>query len=74
VPRLARSPVPPTDDWQQLRLLLQWPEQIAYEVIRPVVLFGRTPAQRAQETGAAERTLRRRSRRFDTYGMASLLL
>jgi transposase len=72
VPRLSRSAVAPTDDWEQLRLLLEWPEQIAYELIRPVVLFGRTAARRAQETGAAERTLRRKAHRFDTYGMPSL--
>jgi len=28
--------------------------------------------RRAQETGAAERTLRRKAQRFDAYGMASL--
>jgi putative transposase len=72
VPRLSRSVIPPTDDSEQLRLLLERPEQIAYELIRPVVLFGRTAARRAQETGTAERTLRRKAHRFDAYGMASL--
>jgi len=72
VPRLSRISSPPTDDWEQLRLLLEWPEQVAYELIRPVVLFGRTAAQRAQETGAAERTLRCKAQRFDARGMASL--
>jgi putative transposase len=53
-------------------LLIDWPEQLAYELIRPVVLFGRSSAQRAQETGTAERTLRRKARRFDQAGMFSL--
>src|SRR5215210_495461 len=37
----------PTDDWQQLQLQLDWPEQHRYELIRPVVVFGAPP-------GAAE--------------------
>jgi len=36
------------------------------------VLFGQSPAERARETGAAERTIRRKADRFDAYGMASL--
>ena len=40
-------------------------------MLRPVVLFGRTPAERAAETGVAERTLRRRADRFAAAGMAS---
>ena len=36
-PRLA-----PTDDWPTIQLRFAWPEQRAYELIRPVVLFGRT--------------------------------
>jgi hypothetical protein len=62
----------PTDDWQQLRLLLDWPEQVLYELIRPVVLFGFTPGERAEQTGTPERTLRRRARRFESAGKASL--
>jgi hypothetical protein len=62
----------PTDDWQQLRLYVTTPKQEAYELLRPVVLFGRTPAERAAETGVAERTLRRKADRFEVAGMASL--
>ncbi len=61
-----------TDDWQQLRLYVATPEQEVYELLRPVVLFGRTPAERAAETGVAERTLRRKADRFAAAGMASL--
>jgi putative transposase len=56
-------------------LLLQWcrtPEQRLYEGIRPITLFGVPPAERAQETGVAESTLRRAANAFDTQGMISL--
>jgi putative transposase len=72
VPQRSRPRVAPTEDWQQLSLLIDWPEQLTYELLRPVVLFGFTPAERAQQTGAAERTLRRKALRFDAHGMASL--
>jgi len=53
-------------------LYAAWPQQATYELLRPIVLFGRTPAARARETGVAERTLRRKAERFDAVGMASL--
>jgi hypothetical protein len=74
VPRRAHPQVVPTEDWQQLTLLIDWPDQLAYELIRPVVLFGRSATQRAQETGTSERTVRRKAMRFDQEGMASLLV
>jgi transposase len=37
------------------------------------VLFGQSAAERAAETGAAERTLYRHVARFDQLGMASLV-
>src|SRR5215218_8327068 len=61
-----------TEDWEQLRMFVASPQQEAYELLRPIVLFGRTPAARARETGVAERALRRRAERFDATGMASL--
>lgn len=61
-----------TDDWEQLRLYAASPEQQTYELLRPIVLFGRTPAARARETGVPERTLRRKADRFDVHGMTSL--
>ena len=72
MPALRRPRVEPTDDWEQLRLLAPFPEQRAYELLRPVVLFGRPPAERARETGTAERTIYRRAARFDAEGLASL--
>jgi putative transposase len=43
-----------------------------YEGIRPVVLFGMPPTERAQETGLAARSLGRVDDAFDTHGMISL--
>ena len=68
-PRPRREP---TDDWDQLRLLVASPEQETYELLRPIVLFGQPTAARARETGVPERTLRRKAARFDAAGMRSL--
>lgn len=71
--RRRRRRAEPTDDWQQLELLSGWPEQVRYELLRPIVLFDVPPAERARETGAAsERMLQRRAARFETEGMESL--
>jgi putative transposase len=68
-----RRRIEPTDDWEQLELLCLWPEQRDYELIRPLVLFGSPASERAEETGvASERTLQRKSRRFEAEGMESL--
>jgi hypothetical protein len=47
-----RSKVEPTDDWEQLKLLVDTPKQLSYELIRPVVLFGRSPAAISFAAGA----------------------
>src|SRR6266849_6534917 len=62
-PRRVRTS--PTDDWDTLQLKLAWPEQHQYELIRPVVLFGLPPAERAQQTGASTRTIARHADRFE---------
>jgi len=72
MPKRTRPRRTPTDDYQQLALWANGPEHRTFELIRPVVLFGQSPAERARETGAAERTIRRKADRFDAYGMASL--
>src|SRR5207249_2206667 len=72
MPRATRQRREPTDDWHQLRLLARFPEQLTYELIRPVVLFGSSPAERARQTGAPQRTLYRPAARFETDGMAGL--
>jgi hypothetical protein len=73
MPKHKRTPIPPTDDWPILQTRFTWPEQLVYELIRPVVLFGQTPAARAQQTGAAARTLYRQADRFDAHGLLGLL-
>ncbi len=61
-----------THEWQEIQHATLWPEQEAYERLRPIVLFGETAAERAKETGASERTLHYQARLFEQEGMASL--
>ncbi len=68
----TRLRIEATDDWRQLTLLVGSAEQRTYELIRPVVLFGHSPAERARMTGAPQRTLYRQAARFEREGMASL--
>jgi transposase len=68
-----RPQIEPTDDWHQIALLARAPGQRAYELIRPVVLFGQSPAERAAETGAAARTVHRQVARFEQLGLAGLV-
>lgn len=70
--RGRRRRVEPTDDWQELLPLFEWPEQEAYEELRPMVLFGGPVPGRARETGTPERTMYRRVERFERDGMLSL--
>lgn len=67
-----RQRIQPTEHWEQLELLLTSPEQRVYEQIRPVVLFGVPPPERAKEIGVAERTLYRQVQRFAANGMRSV--
>src|SRR4051794_27010811 len=68
-----RALLEPTDDWEQLQFQLDWLEQQRYELIRPVVVFGSAPVERAEQTGVSARTIYRRVERFDQLGMQSLL-
>src|SRR5215217_486246 len=70
--RRRRRRIEPTDDWEQIQLLCRWPEQVTYEEIRPLVLFGDSVAERARVTGSAERTLYRKVSCFESEGMDSL--
>jgi putative transposase len=72
MPPAARLRHDPTDNWTQIQLFVTSPEQEAYELLRPIVLFGQSPSSRARETGVPERTLRRKATRFDAHGMRSL--
>ena len=69
--KLAR--IEPTDDWPYLQLQFEWPEQEEYEVVRPVVLFGFTPAERAQQTGISASTIYRKATRFEQLGIRGFL-
>jgi transposase InsO family protein len=70
--RRKRALLEPTDDWQQLQFQLDWTEQTRYELIRPVVVFGAPPVERAKQTGVSASTIYRRVGRFDKAGMQSL--
>jgi putative transposase len=72
MPKRTRAQITSTDEWAQLRLLVSEPAQETYELIRPVVLFGRPAAQRARETGVLPRTIVDHAHRFVAAGMASL--
>jgi hypothetical protein len=68
LPAAKRARTLATDDWALLQLRLCWPEQQEYELIRPVVVFGLTPAERADQTGAAARTIARQADLFERSG------
>src|SRR5215210_4444418 len=70
--RGKRRKIEPTDEWDLLLPLFEWPEQQAYEELRPVALFGESVAERARETGVPERMMYRRIERFEKDGMLSL--
>ena len=67
-----RERIEPTDDWDQLILLFEWPEQREYEELRPLVLFGSSVAERSRETGTPERTIYRKIERFEHGGPRGL--
>src|SRR5579859_276685 len=62
-----------THDWSQIRPLLKDPTQIQYEILRPIVLFGVSPQERAVETRISKSSLYSKANLFDQIGMASLL-
>ena len=67
-----RKRIEPTDDWDQLVPLFEWPEQKKYEEIRPLVLFGSSVAERSRETGTPVRTMYRKVDRFEGEGPRGL--
>jgi putative transposase len=70
--RRKRRRVDPTHEWEQIELLCAWDEQVAYERVRPLVLFGDPVPERSAETGVSERTLYRRIAAFQEAGMRSV--
>lgn len=61
-----------TDSWHEIEQYCLWPEQRVYELVRPIVLFGDSSAERARQTATPERTLRRQADTFEANGLASL--
>ncbi len=72
MPKAKRERRERTDNYHLIQQWCRTPEQRLYEGIRPVVLYGLPPAERAQETGLAERSLGRAADAFDTHGVISL--
>ena len=72
MPKRKRVQREHTEDWQTIQQYTFWPEQTAYELLRPVVLFGDPAIQRAQETGEPRTSLERIADTFDEQGMVSL--
>jgi transposase len=72
MPGPKRSRRERTDEWASIKQWTLWPEQELYEQIRPIILFGQTPGERAKEMNAAQRTLSRKADEFERYGMQSL--
>jgi transposase InsO family protein len=60
-------------NWDEIRPLLKDSAQITYEIIRPVLLFGVSPKERAEETGMSKSSIYYKANLFDVSGMASLL-
>jgi putative transposase len=63
----------PSHNWEDIRPLLKDSSQITYEIIRPVLLFGVSPKERAEETGMSKSSIYYKANLFDVSGMASLL-
>ena len=72
MPGPKRSRRERTDEWASIKQWTLWPEQTLYEEIRPIILFGQTPGERAKEIDAAQRTLSRKADEFERAGMQSL--
>jgi putative transposase len=68
--RSKRSGAP---KWEQLQARLLWPEQIAYEEIRPVVAFNQPVKERAEEVGVSAKSLSRKVQLFVQHGIPGLI-
>ena len=63
----------PSRDWQALQARLLYPEQEAYEEIRPVVTFGQEIKERAAEIGISPKTLSHKVDLFIQLGIPGLV-
>lgn len=71
MPKRKRIQREHTEDWQTIQQYTLWPEQTAYELLRPIVLFGDPATKRSEETGEPRPTLERKADAFDEQGMVS---
>ena len=60
------------EDFDQIRMQFIDPLQHDYEVVRPIVLFGETAAERSRQTGIDRTVIGDKARRFVTDGMIGL--
>jgi transposase InsO family protein/transposase len=60
------------EDFEQIRMSFIDPLQHDYEVVRPIVLFGETAAERSRQTGVDRTVVGDKARRFVTDGMMGL--
>jgi hypothetical protein len=60
------------EDFAWIRMECVDPLQYAYELIRPIVLFGETAAERRRQTGVDRTVIGDKARRFVTDGMSAL--
>jgi len=51
--------------WEDIRPLLKDSAHITYEVVRPVLLFGISPKERAEETGMSKSSIYYKANLFD---------
>ena len=65
--------IEPAHEWRQLESRIRSDGQRTHELIRPVALFGHSPAERTTETGVAERTRYRQVARCEQLGTASFV-
>lgn len=72
MPKRKRVQREHTEDWQTIQQYTLWPEQTAYELLRPVVIFGDPATKRSEETGEPRTSLERKADAFDEQGMVSL--
>ncbi len=52
MPKIKRPRREHTENWHQIKQYTLWPEQEVYELLRPVLLFGDTPAARVSRAPA----------------------
>jgi hypothetical protein len=65
--------MPTTEEFAQLRLRFIDPIEHDYEVIRPVVLFAQSVAERNREIELERTTVGEKARRFVTRGILGLV-